>query len=83
MSSHDITPEASVLPENVQVYMFCLSEMKAGVNQRTFFGNEAQVRFKVMKRDEEKTLRFPGGWMKGVCSFIRIDRLHGVKFKGE
>lgn len=33
-----------------RVYMFCLFEMKDGVNQRTFFGNEAWGRFKMMRR---------------------------------
>lgn len=41
--------------------MFGLLEMKDSVNQRTFFGNEAWVSFKMMERDEEKTLRFLGG----------------------
>lgn len=51
-----------------RVYMFCLLEMKDGVNQRTFFGNKAWVRFKVMQRDEENTLEDLKPWWR--CVFL-------------
>lgn len=68
-----------------RVYMFSLLEMRDGVNQRIFSGIEDRVRFRMMKRDEEKMQLFCGGVgaaMKGVCPFNRIDGLRGVKFAG-
>lgn len=86
MSSHNITLKASRPPENVcGVYMFCLLEMKDGVNQRTFFGNATRGRFRMMKKASTTMLRLCGFWakMKRVCSYLINDRPDRVKFKGQ